>query len=146
MSDVNQVQNLINAYLDAYNDKDIEKIKQIVANDETLVAYGTDEGEIWHGWNEFSNVTKKILHAVEEVKWHRGTPKIYFSNDGNVAWFSEELSGHFTVLGDEHKCPIRFTGVAVNTDGAWKIVQMHRSCAVEGHSVPYLETHGVRFD
>ena len=145
-NDIQSVTALINGYLDAYNQGDIDSIQSSVANDSNLVAYGTDEGESWHGWEEFSHSRKRFFHAVEEVRWERGNPVIHFSQDGNVAWFSEELSGNFKVVGNKHKCPIRFTGVAEKRGESWRIVQLHRSVAVEGFSVPYLETHGVRFD
>lgn len=144
--DVSGVTTLINSYLDAYNAKDIEALGGVLIKDESLVAYGTDEGETWHGWKDFQHVTEKLFEGVQEIRWKRGTPKINFSADGGVAWFSEELSGHFMSIGDEHDCPIRFTGVAERIDGQWTIVQFHRSVAVEGYSVPYLESHGVRFD
>lgn len=140
------IKELIDRYLDAYNARDIDALMAAVATDDSLIVYGTDEGENWHGWRAFSRVTEKLFHAVEEIRWERGEPKVSFSADGNIAWFAEELVGRFMVLGVEHRSPIRFSGVAENRGGEWKIVQIHRSVAVEGVTVPYLESHGVRFD
>lgn len=140
------IKELIDRYLDAYNARDIDALTTAVATDETLIVYGTDEGENWYGWKAFSRVTEKLFHAVEEIFWERGEPKVFFSTDGNIAWFAEELVGRFMALGVEHRSPIRFSGVAENRDGEWKIVHIHRSVAVEGVTVPYLESHGVRFD
>lgn len=142
-----QVSEVITNFLDAYQHRDIEALGETVANDETFIAFGTDEGEIWHGWISFKSAAEKLFGAMEEIHWEREkTHYMNFSRDGNVAWFAEELRGNFVTAGEKHSCLFRFSGVAEKDEDGWKLVQFHRSVPVEDHAVPYLETHGVRFD
>jgi hypothetical protein len=47
-------------------------------------------------------------------------------SEGAVAWFADSVSAVFPA----QVIPLRLTGVAVETDGVWKIVQLHMSAAV----------------
>jgi ketosteroid isomerase-like protein len=144
--DMQGMEKLLDDFLAAYCSRNIEKVADLVANDENFVAYGTDQGEDWYGWNSFRNVTEKLFTAIVEMDWKRGKTKINFSGDGSVAWFAEELAGTFKSPTDEHKCSFRMSGVAERRADGWVIVQFHRSVPVDEYAVPYLETHGVRFD
>ncbi|MFH1829345.1 MAG: nuclear transport factor 2 family protein [Pseudomonadota bacterium] len=144
---VNEITALIKSYLDAYQHRDIDALAAVVANDDKFVAFGTDESEVWLGWEEFKSASEKLFGAMDEIHWDREkTQRINFSRDGNTAWFVEELTGNFLTGGEKHTCDFRFSCVCEKRDGSWKIVQFHRSVPAEEHAVPYLETHGVRFD
>ncbi len=146
-TNVNEITALINSYLNAYQHRDINALAAVVATDDKFVALGTDESEVWMGWEEFKTAAEKLFGAMDEIHWEREkTQKINFSRDGNVAWFIEELTGNFVTAGEKHSCDFRFSGVCEKRDGSWKIVQFHRSVPAEEHAVPYLEIHGVRFD
>lgn len=146
-NDVTAISEVIQDFLDAYQHRDIESLGEAVANDDRFMAFGTDEGEVWHGWTTFRSAAEKLFGAMEEIHWERAkSPLITVSRDGGAAWFAEEMKGLFVTAGEKHECRFRLTGVAEKRDGAWKIVQFHRSVPTEGHAVPYLETHGVRFD
>jgi uncharacterized protein (TIGR02246 family) len=141
-----EVRTLIDRYFDAYRHRDIEALSDVVCNDAQFMAFGSDEGEWWHGWDAFRSASEKLFGAVRELHWERGTMAMQFSRDGNVAWFAEEDVAH-ALSGDQKvSCAFRFTGVAEKRSGAWTLVQFHRSVPVKEYAVPYLETHGVRFD
>lgn len=140
------VQALVDRFFNAYKSRNIDDLSGTVAKTGDFIAFGTDQGEAWYGWESFRNVTEKLFTAIREIDWHRGATHIRFSQDGNTAWFSEELTGYFVSPEGKHECPFRFTGVAMQQGGTWSIVQFHRSVPVEQYAVPYLETHGVRFD
>ncbi|MBN1282509.1 MAG: nuclear transport factor 2 family protein [Proteobacteria bacterium] len=142
----NDVSQLIDRFMKAYESRNIDLLAQTVARDADFVAYGTDEGEYWHGWESYRSATEKLFGALDEIHWKRGTPMIRFSTDGKVAWFAEDLHGKFLTGGETHECNLRLTGIAENRNGQWTIVQFHRSVPFHPHAVPYLETHGVRFD
>ena len=144
--DVQGIKSVIEQYLESYRRRDIDLLGKVMATDERFVAYGTDKDESWHGWESFHRVTGKLFDALEEVHWKRGETSVNFSQDGNVAWFAEELTGDFVIGGQRHHCPFRFTGIAERRKGKWVIVQFHRSMPTKEYAVPYLETHGVRFD
>jgi len=142
----NDVAQLIDRYMKAYETRNIDVLVQTVARDTDFLAFGTDVGESWHGFQVYLGATEKLFGALDEIHWKRGTPAIRFSKEGNVAWFAEELHGKFYTGGEEHTCDLRITGIAENRGGQWQIVQFHRSVPFHPHAVPYLETHGVRFD
>lgn len=145
--DISEITELIKDYFDAYRHRDINALAGVVANDDDFIAFGTDEGETWEGFEEFKSASEQLFGAMEEISWERSKkPWIHFSRDGNVSWFAEKLGGKFVTGGEDHECDLRISGVAEKRDGDWTIVQFHRSVACEEHVVPYLETHGVRFD
>jgi len=122
----------------------LDKYFEVLANDEDLVALGTDEEEVWLGWDSVRNAKERQFEAIDECCWKRGETSIHFSRCENVAWFAEEKEGFFVVKEQHVKCDFRFTGVVENRDGRWVIAQFHRSCPVKEYAVPYLETHGAR--
>lgn len=143
----NEIVEIVNRYLEAYRRRDIDELGNLVARDANFTAYGTDEGESWHGWENFKKSTEKLFKAVKELHWDRGKTRVTFSRDGTCAWFSEEHTGHFlTADGKKHTRNFRLTGVSEKRGGQWVLVQFHRSAPIKGFAVPYLETHGVRFD
>jgi len=140
------LQELVDRFLSAYKNRNLDELAGLVWRDPNFTAFGTDRGESWLGWENFRGASEKLFSNVKEIDWKRGSTRIHFSQDGNVAWFSEELAGTFLSGGKRYECPFRMTGVAEWKDGRWQIVQIHRSVPVERCAVPYLETHGVRFD
>jgi uncharacterized protein (TIGR02246 family) len=144
--DMKGVAALIDSYLSAYKSRDINALSSIVAQDANFTAFGTDANETWYGWESFRTMAEKLFRAVKEIEWKRGKQTINFSQDGNVAWFAEELAGKFLSAGERREFTFRLTGVAERRGGKWVLVQFHRSVPVEKFAVPYLETHGVRFD
>jgi ketosteroid isomerase-like protein len=137
---------VLDRYFNAYQRRSIEEIAGVVACDATLMAYGTDEGEVWHGWDDYRLATETFFRVVQELHWNRTTPRVAFSRDGNVAWFSEDVTGYFVSGGGRHECSFRMSGVLERRDGNWTIVQFHRAVPVNEYAVPYLDAHGVRFD
>lgn len=144
--DQQAVRQLLDTYLEAYRTRDIDLLGTVVAQDEQFVAFGTDRNETWHGWLAFREHLGQLFNAVQSIDWGRGNTTVRFSKEGTVSWFTEELSGDFVVADQKHQCTFRLSGVAELRDDAWKLVQFHRSCATPEFAVPYLNTHGVRFD
>lgn len=144
MGDVQGVKRTLDKYFEAFTKRDTELISQVLSNDENLFALGTDEEEVWRGWDSVRNAKEKQFEAITECQWERGETTINFSHSGNVAWFAEEKEGSFVVKDQHIKRDFRFTGVVEQRDGRWVIVQFHRSCPVKECAVPYLETHGTR--
>ena len=144
MGDIQGVKQTLDKYFEAYTKRDIQLMSQVLANDEALFALGTDEEEVWRGWDDVRDAKERQFEAIDECYWKRGETTINFSRRGNVAWFAEEKEGSFVIKEQRLKCDFRFTGVLENRDGRWVITQFHRSCPVKEYAVPYLETHGAR--
>ncbi|MFH1873696.1 MAG: nuclear transport factor 2 family protein [Pseudomonadota bacterium] len=145
-NDFDGVKRVIDRYLSAYEERNLDAVEATIAHDKAVLGIGTDEGEFWKGWTEIKSAKEKQLAAITETTLNRGHTEISFAQCGKVAWFAEELSGDFWVQGNKTTCHLRFTGVLEKRDNKWVIVQFHRSMPVKGFAVPYLETHGVRFD
>ncbi len=144
--DIEAVKVVIDQYLSAYGERNLSAVESTMAHDKTVMGIGTDEGEFWKGWTEIKAAKEKQLAAISETTLNRGHTEVSFAQCGKVAWFAEELSGDFVVQGEKTTVPLRFTGVLEKRNNKWFIVQFHRSMPVKGFAVPYLETHGVRFD
>ncbi|PIU58019.1 MAG: hypothetical protein COS89_02570 [Deltaproteobacteria bacterium CG07_land_8_20_14_0_80_38_7] len=144
--DIEGVKNAINRYLNGYVEKNIDAIEDAILQSNDTIGIGTDENELWRGWAEIKSATERQLKAFSQINFKRGKTITNFSDDGTVAWFAEELSGKICSGKSEHTCHIRFTGILEKRNNKWEIVQFHRSIPVVGCCVPYLETHGVRFD
>lgn len=146
-NDTDAIRELVNEFLEAYQHRDIDALAGVVSNSKDFFAFGTDQGETWIGWEELKTASEQLFGAMEEIHWDREQEsRIHFSKAGDVAWFAEEFTGCFVTAGEKHDCEVRITGVVEKRAGDWKIVQFHRSVTPEDHAVPYLETHGVRFD
>lgn len=144
--DQKNVSEVIDRYLESYVRRDIETLATTIAQDNDTLGIGTDEGEYWRGWTTIRNVVEKQFGAIREVHWRRGQPTVRFSRDGNVAWYAEEMTGDFLAGDKKTSCLFRLSAVLERRANNWTIVQFHRSVPVKGYAVPYLETHGVRFD
>ncbi len=140
------VTDLINRYLEAYQRRDISALGDVVARDANFVAFGSDEGETWYGWDKFRTAAEQLFAFAREIHWNRGTPRVTFSRDGNCAWFAEEMTGNFLTGEGKHECKFRLSGIAEKRGGQWVLVQFHRSVPTKEYAVPYLGMHGVRFD
>ena len=145
-NDIKGVMAVIDRYLAAYRAKDIGGIAACIAQDPNFLAFGTDEGECWSGWESYRGVTESLFRAAEEIEWKRGETHIGFSRDGSIAWFGEDLVGRIQTRGTKTDCAFRLSGTMEKRNGNWTIVQFHRSVPIKGYAVPYLEAHGVRFD
>ncbi len=144
--DLKGVKEVIDRYLESYVRRDIETMATTLAQDNDTLGIGTDEGEYWKGWPTIRNVVEKQFGAIVECHWKRTAPTVNFSRDGNTSWYAEDLTGDFLSGSKKTTCNIRLTAVLEKRANNWVIVQFHRSVPVKGYAVPYLETHGVRFD
>lgn len=81
------------------------------------VFIGTDASEVWTV-DEFKAYAKPHFDKGTGWTYHPTSRHIYFSQQGNVAWFDELLS-------HERLGETRGTGVLELHDGAWKVAQYH---------------------
>lgn len=78
---------------------------------------GTDASETWT-LEQFKRYAKPVFESGDGWTYHPQTRHIYFSKEGNVAWFDERLKhASYGVT--------RGTGVLQKYDGKWKIQQYH---------------------
>lgn len=83
--------------------------------DDNSIFLGTDATERWTV-SEFGPWAKPYFDRGRAWEFIPVDRWVYFSGDGNTAWFDETLSS-------EHMGPCRGSGVLVQTDEGWKITQ-----------------------
>ncbi len=82
---------------------------------------GTDKTELWTR-DEFRQWSEKYFDAGTGWDFDKIERNIYFSDNGDIAWFDELLSTH---MGD-----CRGSGVLSRHDSLWKIEHYHLSVTV----------------
>jgi len=123
-----RVELVLEKYIIANEDQKIELAEEIWADDEEIVAFGTNSDEKLVGWKAIKNIIQKQFDAFSNTYISVEDQKININKSGNTAWFSELVSYNFIYdsipLSYEG---VRFTGVLEKRDGKWVIVQSHMS-------------------
>ncbi len=95
---------------------------------DSLVNIGTDLDEYWVGWKSFFNYMQEIIESRHDYKIYTRDTKIRFSDDKNIAWYSQLMDTCMETKGDPFRIEgFRHTGVLKKTTNGWKIVQSHVS-------------------
>jgi ketosteroid isomerase-like protein len=88
---------------------------------------GTDKSERWSK-QEFYRWSKRYFDAGKAWSFTAKERHIYFSADGNVAWFDEEV--------DNGRTQWRGSGVLERTKNGWKIMQYVLSVPIPNEVYP----------
>lgn len=124
-NDKSSINKMLNEWHQAATNADFDKYFSFFSA--SAVYLGTDITERWTT-NEFSAFAKPYFErgkAWEFTKARRDITMAPFSN--NIAWFDEDLN---TWMG-----PCRGSGIAILTDGGWRIQQYVLSVAVPNESI-----------
>lgn len=84
---------------------------------DNAVFIGTDASEVWT-IAEFKDYAMPHFNKGTGWAYHPYQRHLYFSEDGNTAWFDELLKNKKLGI-------TRGTGVLVKQEGSWKIAQYH---------------------
>jgi ketosteroid isomerase-like protein len=121
----------LHSFIKAYQDKDLEGILKLFAQDPDVVFYGNGEDEksigvagirdqAEHDWSQSAAVSL-------EIKWSS------ISSAGSVAWVAADIEIHAGVGGMEMSLPARLTAVLEKRGSEWFFMQWHTSLpTVEG--------------
>lgn len=126
---VSEVQLVLEKYVIANENNNIDLVKEVWAQDDDIVIFGTDSDEKLIGWKQVKNTFLKQFEVFEETYISVTDQNIKINCDGKTAWFSEILNYNYTTTEGVSKSfeGIRFTGVLEKRDGNWLIVQSHMS-------------------
>ncbi|MCD4772514.1 MAG: nuclear transport factor 2 family protein [Bacteroidales bacterium] len=126
-----QIENILDQYVIANENKDLSIIEKIWANEDDIVLIGTDSDEKLIGWKQIKNAIQHQFKSFEDVYISVSEQMIFVNETGNTAWFSEILSYNFIYNGEAMSFEgIRFTGVLEKSTD-WEIVQGHLSIPAE---------------
>jgi ketosteroid isomerase-like protein len=122
------VENVLEKYVMANENKDFSLIEQIWAEDDDIILLGTDSHEKYIGWNQIKKAIQRQFKEFEDTYISITNQKIKISEKGDAAWFSEFLNYNFIHRGEAKSFEdIRFTGVLEKREGIWVLVQGHLS-------------------
>ena len=128
MSAKDEVKSTIAQFFDAMDSQNLELMKQLIPRSETTTHIGTDEGEIWQGWEVLNEATKEQFQGLE---YYRATIKeltINLSESKTVAWYFHHLDAE--IKSNENITRwrgARFTGVLEKKNDRWLLSQTHVS-------------------
>lgn len=122
----------------AYENRDFEAFSKMVAHENSMVFFGTDENEQWAGWNAIKDAVRKQFEAFHSIKIKTAAEVINLSESGNTAWFSCIRIIEVTdQQGQKDWMKNRVTGVLSRRKNEWKMVQYHSSAALTWERFKY---------
>jgi len=122
------IENLLENYIMANENQDVELIEEIWAPDDEIILYGTDSDERLMGWANIKEAIKEQFGYISDTYISASNQFIKLNCTGNTAWFAETLNYNYMYKGVAHKYEgLRFTGVVEKIDGRWLLVQAHLS-------------------
>lgn len=127
-----EVEKVIHDAIGWAQNKDLERLFSIVAQDEDFFIYHPDSQSTILGFEAFRKLGERVWMRPEfkATDFAVRNLRITFAQSGEVAWYSAFLDDHAEWNGQ----PIgwdnaRWTGVLEKRGGRWLIVQMHFSFA-----------------
>ncbi|NIM91122.1 MAG: SgcJ/EcaC family oxidoreductase [Candidatus Aminicenantes bacterium] len=121
------IQSVLDRWLQANRDKDIESYMKIFAPDEDIVNLGVS-GERWIGWEALKERTMKSYEAIDKIDFSVRDRVIKVHASSKVAWVFLVLDINFIFQGEAISVEkVRLTGVLEKRDENWVVVQSHAS-------------------
>lgn len=111
----NQADGVLDALHASAATADAERYFNLFSEDAVFI--GTDASEVWT-IPEFKDYAMPHFNKGTGWTYHPYDRHLYFSDDGNTAWFDE-------LLNNKKLGTTRGTGVLIKQDGRWKIAQYH---------------------
>ena len=121
------VQSVLDQWLQANRDQDVESYMKIFAPDEDILNLGLG-GDRWVGWKALKERTIEAYEAFDSLDFSVRDRVIQVHTSGQVAWFFLVLDLSFTAQGESINVEnVRLTGVLEKREGRWVVVQSHAS-------------------
>ncbi len=125
-----EVMSVLERFNEAWSERDLEALIDLLAPDPDVVLYGTGVEERRIGLDEICAHAEEAWSQTDslyqEVGWH----SITVWND--VAWVAADSVAHVETEGRALQFPLRQTGVLIERDGKWLITQWHASMGAGG--------------
>ena len=132
------VNKFINDFWLSFETKDFEAFSKLVAHDNNIVCFGTDESERWAGWNAMKEAVSQQFKAFHSIDIKTAAVVVNVSETGKTAWFSLIRTIEVTdEKGEKDAMKNRITGVLEKRNGDWKLVQYHSSAALSWERFKY---------
>lgn len=129
---------MVDQFVQATENENMELFSTIMARDDDMVIFGTDVNERWIGWKPLKEAVEKQFASFEKAKMTCKDQVIKVHHSGQVAWFSEILDFDVVAQGQPVRIEgTRMTGVLEKRNGSWLFVQGHYSVPVAGQAAKY---------
>ncbi len=120
-----EVMAVLERFNEAWSERDLEALVDLIAPDPDVVLYGTGADERRIGLDEICDHAEQSWSQTDslfqEIGWHSITVQ------GDVAWVAADSVAHVETGGRAMRFPLRQTGVLVEREGDWFIAQWHAS-------------------
>lgn len=128
-NELQKIENLLERYLIASENKDYITIENIWAPGDSIMLFGTDSHEKLQGWNAIRNAFRNQFRLIDDTYISVSDQYIKINCTNNTAWFAQILNYNFMYNDIAHRFEgLRFTGVLEKQQGGdWKMVQAHLS-------------------
>lgn len=123
-----EIKSTIEQFFEALDTQNLELMKKLIPDDESIVHIGTDSDEIWRGSEELNRSTEEQFRRLEYYEANIHNLTINISQSEDVAWYFHLLDARIMSGGTETVWKdARFTGVLEKRNGRWFLVQTHVS-------------------
>jgi uncharacterized protein (TIGR02246 family) len=121
----NAVNELLEKYSQAYQEKDLDGVLKLFVPDDDLVVIGTGFDEWVKGIDELRSGFERDMDQADEisVKFRN----ITISTRGNVAWISGHMNMAAKVADEDIYLPGRLSAVVEERNGKWLFTHLHYS-------------------
>lgn len=128
MSVKEEVKAIIHSFFNALDSQDLKAMQHLIPKTNSTIHIGTDEGEIWKGWQVLNEATKEQFEGLEYYKANIRDLTVNVADSENVAWYFHKLDAEIKSQGNITNLQgARFTGVLQKIDGHWVMAQTHIS-------------------
>ena len=129
---------VVDQFAEVWANEDMNLLSQIFSHGPDLFRFGTDEAEVWVGYEALAASLETQFAAYEDTEVTSEDQRVTVHSSGEVAWFSEIANWHVTAEGERFENDgMHVTGVLEKRDGNWVFVQINVSVPDDGQVVAY---------
>lgn len=126
------IKKILQKILRSQEKSDLEAFANCFLHNSSVVHIGTDMDEYFTSWNDYFHWMDDVLNSQKEHEINEKETRIYVSEDGQTAWYSQLIDTCYETKGEITRIEgFRHTGVLIKTSEGWKIVQSHISAPTE---------------
>jgi uncharacterized protein (TIGR02246 family) len=126
------IKSVLDNYVKAVENEDIELYGQVVANDPDMVNFGTDASERIVGWDALKKALQAQFVALPGTRITVSDETVYVLSGGRFAWATSlwVFKATIAATGQAMEVPVRCTWLLEKRDKGWVIVHFHKSVGV----------------
>lgn len=108
----------------AVSNRDLDATLALFVDDPSVILIGSEAEESAVGSEALVRFFRHLYTRPITFRWEWPNP-IACGSHGNVVWFFADGEVVERTAHNEHRTPYRFTGVALEVDGTWRLALIH---------------------